>query len=280
MNHAAKKIKWGRWFLHIGLTLFVIVDLAPILWLVLSSVKTNKAISQSPWGWPETLHWENFSHAWEVARLGYYFGNSVFISVVATVITILTATLASFALSRFRYPKFNRVFYVYFLLGLIVPVNSLLIPLYLLINDLQLYGTRWALIIVYTAFQLPITLFIVEAFMRSIPSELEEAGIMDGCGSLKLFWNIMLPITRPAIATVFILNLLNNWNEFILALLFNSDDAVRTIPVGMANFSSQYQVDYATMSAGVLITILPIIGVFLLLRNQIIEGMTAGAVKG
>lgn len=271
---------WKRKAVHIFLIVFVIVDLAPVVWLLLSSVKTNEDIAKAPWGWPESFHWENFVNAWKVAKLGTYFTNSVVITVAASVLTILLAAMAAYAVSRYRFRTGNRFFYGLFLLGLIVPVNALLIPLYLLVNDLHLYGTRGSLIITYTAFQMAISFFIIESFMRSIPNEIEEAGIMDGCGSFQLFFRVMLPMTRPALATVFILNLLQNWNEFILALLFSSGESIRTIPVGMANFSSQYQVDYATMAAGVLITILPVILAFIVLRNQIMEGMTAGAVKG
>ncbi|WP_078552463.1 carbohydrate ABC transporter permease [Bacillus alkalicellulosilyticus] len=262
------------------LLLFIICYLSPIVWLFLSSVKTNQEISKNPWAVPTEFRWENFQEAWQTANLSQYFVNSLLVGVSSSIVTIFIGAMAAFALSRLKFKKANFLIYQYFLLGLLIPVNALLIPLYLIVNDLYLYGSHWALILTYTAFNLPITIFILVSFMVHFPSELEEAGIIDGCGIFRLFWNVLLPITRPALATVLILNLLNNWNEFILALLFNSNQQMRTVPVGLANFASQYQVNYATLSAGALLTIFPIIVMFIVLQKQVIEGMSAGAVKG
>ncbi|HEX7065245.1 MAG TPA: carbohydrate ABC transporter permease [Bacillales bacterium] len=267
-------------FFHFILIFYVIICLGPLVWLAMSSFKTPLEITLSPWGFPDSFHFENYINAWQEASISTFFFNSLFIALATCVISLLVGAAAAFALARMKFQKASLGMYQFFLLGLVVPGGALLIPLYSVITSLGLYNTRVALVLLYVTFSLPVTIFILVAFMRSIPRELEEAGVMDGIGPFGLFVKIILPMTAPALSTVFILNFINSWNEFVMALLFTADKAMRTLPVGMNALKTAYQTDYALLSAGVMYSIVPVIIIFLILQKQVIAGITAGSVKG
>ena len=266
---------------YVVVSIFLIVDVLPLAWLVLSSVRETEAIAQQPWAVPTELHLENFRSAWETANLGIYFQNSIVIGLSATILAILFGAAAAYAVSYFtRYRRLSRYLYSYFLMGLVVPVNALLIPVYLLVNRIGVTDARITLPVVYAAFTMSVTFYILESFIRKIPRELSESAVIDGCGVFNIFTRIVIPSATPALATVFILNFLTNWNEFILALLLTGSVSERTVPVGLANFASQYQIQYGTMAAGVLMAIIPVIIVFVVFQQYVVRGLTAGAVKG
>ncbi len=266
---------------YVAVSVFLIVDVAPLVWLLLSSVRETEAIAQQPWAIPTELHLQNFVSAWDTANLSVYFQNSVLIGLSATVLAILFGAAAAYAVSYFaRYRRLSRYLYTYFLLGLVVPVNALLIPVYLLVNRVGVTDARITLPVVYAAFTMSVTFYILESFIRKIPRELSESAVIDGCGVFNIFLRIVIPTATPALATVFILNFLTNWNEFILALLLTGSVSERTVPVGLANFASQYQIQYGTMAAGVLMAIIPVIIVFVVFQQYVVKGLTAGAVKG
>lgn len=266
---------------YVAVSLFLILDVAPLVWLLLSSVRETEAIAQQPWAIPTELHLQNFVSAWDTANLSVYFQNSVMIGLSATILSISFGAAAAYAVSYFaRYRRLSRYLYTYFLMGLVVPVNALLIPVYLLVNRIGVTDARITLPIVYAAFTMSVTFYILESFIRKIPRELSESAVIDGCGVFNIFLRIVIPSSTPALATVFILNFLTNWNEFILALLLTGSVSERTVPVGLANFASQYQIQYGTMAAGVLMAIIPVIIVFVVFQQYVVRGLTAGAVKG
>jgi raffinose/stachyose/melibiose transport system permease protein len=266
---------------YVAVSVFLIVDVAPLVWLLLSSVRETEAIAQQPWAIPTELHLQNFVSAWDTANLSVYFQNSVLIGLSATVLAIFFGAAAAYAVSYFaRYRRLSRYLYTYFLMGLVVPVNALLIPVYLLVNRVGVTDARITLPVVYAAFTMSVTFYILESFIRKIPRELSESAVIDGCGVFNIFLRIVIPTATPALATVFILNFLTNWNEFILALLLTGSVSERTVPVGLANFASQYQIQYGTMAAGVLMAIIPVIIVFVVFQQYVVKGLTAGAVKG
>ncbi|MGO4543067.1 carbohydrate ABC transporter permease, partial [Paenibacillus sp. 2TAB19] len=236
------RMKNSQWWMHSFLFVYVVALLFPLLWLFMSSFKTNRQITENTWSFPTSFNFDNYVAAWGTANIGKYALNSVYVTVAACLLTLLFAAMTSFAISRMKYEKMNKIVYQFILLGLLVPAGALFIPLYRLIQGIELFGhklydTHLSLILVYSTYALPITVFIIYAFMLSIPSELEEAGIMDGLGASGLFFRIIVPISVPALVTVFILNFIGNWNEYILSQLFITSESLRTLPTGMATFN-------------------------------------------
>ncbi|MCM3784143.1 carbohydrate ABC transporter permease [Neobacillus mesonae] len=271
----------GKSIPHMFLLSYLLVILFPFLFVIFSSVKKdNNAIALSPFGIPREFAFENYVEAWVNAKIGTYFFNSLYISILASVVSILLGAMFAFAVTRMKHGGWNTAFFSLILIGMLIPNNSLMLPIYLLVRKLGILDTHLALIIPYIANALPFTIIILAAFMRSLPSEIEEAAVMDGLRAPGIFAKIVLPLTIPAIVTVFIVNFLGNWNEFLLANYFLSTDTLRTLPVGMVQFRDQYQMNYAQMSAGIVYSVVPVIVIYSILQEQIIEGVTAGSVKG
>lgn len=278
-------IRKSQFWMHSFLISYVVITLFPLLWLLMTSFKTNREITVNTWALPKSFNFDNYKAAWETAKIGLYALNSLYVTVAACLLTLLFAAMTSFALSRMKFTRMNKYVYQFILFGLLVPPGALFIPLYRLIqklsvNGIHLYDSHLGLILVYCTYALPITVFIIYAFMLSIPKELEEAGIMDGLGAIGLFVRVVLPISIPALVTVTILNFIGNWNEYILSQLFITSESLRTLPTGMASFNDGYRTNFASLSAAVIISIVPVLVVYVFLQRQIIEGMTAGSVKG
>ncbi|NDI34184.1 carbohydrate ABC transporter permease [Chengkuizengella sediminis] len=268
-------------FSHIVLLSYILIILTPFVFVLFSSFKENNIeIVTNPWGLPSTFNFDNYILAWKNAKIGTYFFNSFYISTVSSVVTLLFGAATSYALTRMKFMKASRFIYTFILLGLVIPTGSLLVPLYKLITDFNLYNTHWALILPYATFALPVSIYIICAFMRTIPSELEEAAMMDGLGAFGLFTRIILPISIPPLVTVFILNFLGNWNEFVMANFYLSSEHLRTLPVGMVGFRDAFNTNYAQLSAGIVFSVLPVLIIYSILQEKIIEGVTAGSVKG
>jgi raffinose/stachyose/melibiose transport system permease protein len=269
------------WLPHTLLMLYLLVILFPFLFVLFSSVKTdNNAIAMNPFGIPEEIVFSNYVEVWVKAKISVYFLNSLYISALSAVVSILIGSMLSFAVTRMRYPKVGGAVFGLALIGMLIPNNSLLLPIYLLVRRLGVLDTHWALIIPYIANAIPFTVIVLAAFMRSLASEVEEAAVMDGLRAPGIFARIVIPLTVPAMVTVFIVNFLGNWNEFLLANYFLSTDKLRTLPVGMVQFRDQYQMNYAQMSAGIVYSILPVLLMYAVLQKRIMEGLTAGSVKG
>jgi raffinose/stachyose/melibiose transport system permease protein len=266
---------------HIVLMVYVVIILFPFVFVLFSSLKEdNVEISQAPFAFPKELYFQNFVDAWIQAKIDVYFWNSTYISFASAVIGILIAAGTAFALSRMKFPRTSKVIYGVVLLGMLIPGNVLFIAQYMLMMDLDILNTHWALFWPYTAGALPFSVLLITAFMKSIPKELEEAAIIDGLRAPGLFARIILPLTLPALVTVFIINFLGNWNEYLLANFFISKDALRTLPTGMVGFRDAYQTNYALIATGIVFSVTPVLILYAFLQRQIIEGMTAGSVKG
>ncbi|MFY0758777.1 carbohydrate ABC transporter permease [Metabacillus dongyingensis] len=265
--------------IYISLIIFSLINVYPIAWMVMNSFKSEKEFSLNPFFLPETWRWENYIEAWQTAKLGVYFFNSIFIAVLSVVLSVLIGALASYFLARFEF-KMNKFAYVLFIFGLIIPIHATLVPMFILMQQLGLLNSRWTLLFPYIAFNLPITIFLLVSFMKAFPKEIEESAIMDGCGVFRIFWSIILPMSRPALATVTILNFINCWNEFSFALVLINDASLKTIPLGIANFAGQYNTNYTGQMAGLTMVILPTIIFYMLMEKHLVKGMTAGAVKG
>ncbi|MBU5672291.1 carbohydrate ABC transporter permease [Paenibacillus brevis] len=268
-----------RIFAYTFLSLFAIMNIVPLFWMVVNSFKTEQEYAVNPFSLPETLQFSNYAEAWKIANMNVYFLNSLFVTFASLIVTVLLGALASYFLSRFEF-KLRGLTYGLFLLGMLVPIHATLIPIFLIMQKLHFLDTHLSLILPYTAFHLSLTIIILEGFMRGFPKDLEESGVMDGAGIFRIFWSIILPITRPAMATVIILNFIYNWNEYLFALVLISSSELKTLPLGLANFVGIETASLTLQMSALTMALIPIIIFYLLLQKQLVTGMTAGAVKG
>ncbi|MCR8644057.1 carbohydrate ABC transporter permease [Paenibacillus sp. N1-5-1-14] len=265
---------------HVFLWIYVIVTLYPILWAFQNSLKVSADVVADPFGLPTSLHIQNYFDVWVKAKVSTYFFNSFYIATTASVVSIVIAAMVAYAVTRMRYQLPAKIVKSFIGLALLLPGSFLLIPLFRLVSDLHIKDTPFAILFPYITFGIPLTMFIISAFLKSIPNDLEEAGVMDGLTAFGLFWRIILPLTLPALVTVFILNFLGNWNEFIMASFFITADKYRTLPVGMVAFRDSLNQNYGGLFAATMFSIIPVIIIYAFLQEKIIEGVTAGSIKG
>lgn len=274
-----KKSGLFQLFAYTFLILFAIMNIVPLFWMVVNSFKKEQEYAANPFSLPTDFQFSNYVEAWKVANMDVYFFNSILVTLVSLIVTVLLGALAAYFLSRFQF-KLRGLTYSLFLLGMLVPIHATLIPIFLIMQKLHLIDTYFSLILPYTAFHLSLTVFILEGFMRGFPKDLEESGVVDGAGIYRIFWSIILPITRPALATVIILNFIYNWNEYLFALVLITSSELKTLPLGLANFVGIETASLTLQMAALTIALIPIIIFYLLLQKQLVAGMTAGAVKG
>ena len=276
-----KKMSYKIWLgiKYVLLVSFTIMCLYPLAWLFLASFKTNQELYFNTWGLPQSWNPVNYIKAVVEGGVIRYFGNSVIIAVSAVIVTVILSTMASYAISRMHW-KLSKVTYNIFLLGMMIPVYALIIPLFSVFKSMGLLNTYLSVIIPQMAVGFPMAIFIICGFMGSIPRELEEAAVIDGCSIYQCFGMIVLPIAKSSIVTVAVVQFINVWNDLLLPRIFLTDSKMMTLPVGLTNFQSMYSTDYVGEIAAVIITIIPSIAVYILLHKHIMEGMVAGAVKG
>ncbi|MBN1347091.1 MAG: carbohydrate ABC transporter permease [Phycisphaerae bacterium] len=280
---APRKPSWRRSLPYLPVTLILaavsLMMLAPLAWLVMSAMKTNSEIFNSPWSPPAELRFGNFAKAWTVARLGTYVFNSVWITSVSVVAILALSSMAAFAFARLRFRGRNVLFAV-FLIGLIIPIQGVLVPLFLLLKKAGLLYTYPGLILSYVAWGLPLAIYVMRAFFLSLPRDLEDAARIDGCGLFGIYWRILLPIAKPAIATIAVFSALGVWNELLLVQLFINEDTMQTLPRGLLAFSEKYRVDYGLTFSAITMIAVPMIALYAVFQRWFIDGLTAGAVKG
>jgi raffinose/stachyose/melibiose transport system permease protein len=226
---------------------------------------------------PPTL--DNLIEAWTVGRFSIYFKNSLIISIADVIGMVIIASLAGYAFARLRFPGQKLLLYG-LLVGLTIPVAALIIPLYVTMRDLRLLNTYGSVIIADIALAAPIFVFIMRAFFKDLPAELDDAARIDGANEFQIFWQIMLPLARPGLVTVALLEFLWSWNDLFLPLVFLVSNDLRTLPLGMLFFQGQFTIDYGLMSAGVLILSLPVTILFLVFQRDFVKGLASGALKG
>lgn len=273
-----RKVKSSLRFLV--LSLIALSQLFPLYWLLTFSLKSNGEIFGSNIvGLPETWRWENYIKAFTQTSLVRYFMNSVFYSATTVIVAGMLAAMAAYAIARMNW-KLNKVAFAIFTLGIMIPAQAALLPLFQLLDKTGLKGGYLGLLIPYIAGALPMSIMILVGFYKGIPREMEEAAYMDGCGMLRCFFTIILPIIKPAIATASIFTFLGTWNELMLANTFVDSELYRTLPVGIMSFAGQYTTDWGLIGAGMVIATLPTIIIYILLSNQVQQSLVAGAVKG
>uniref|UniRef100_UPI003F49A620 carbohydrate ABC transporter permease n=1 Tax=Nonomuraea bangladeshensis TaxID=404385 RepID=UPI003F49A620 len=252
----------------------------PLLWAVLSSLKTDKEIFTSPWSLPASLRWDNYARAWSEANIGGFFLNSVVVVTSGVFLTLLLSSAVAYVLARFDFPG-NRIIYYLFVGGMLFPAFLALVPLFFVVKNLGLLNTHLGLVLVYTAYGMSFSVFFLTAFFRTLPATLAEAALLDGCSHWGVFFRIMLPLARPGLVSVGIFQFLSMWNDYLLALVLNTDEDDYLLTQGLAAIAvtKGYHSDFSGMFAGLTISLLPVLVVYLLFQRRIAGGMTAGALK-
>ncbi|MFX3633184.1 MAG: carbohydrate ABC transporter permease [Candidatus Pristimantibacillus sp.] len=272
--------KTGYTVLYIVLIAVAVLQLFPLVWLLLFSLKNNQEVfNLPPLSLPMNPRWENYEKVWSAGNIDVYFLNSVWITIAATVITVVLGSLVTFAVTRMKWKGSSLVLGL-FMVAMMIPVHSTLIPLFSLFNKVGLIDHPLSLLFSYVAFNMPITIMILLGFYYALPREVEEAAIIDGCSVNRMFFRIVFPMTSSVLATTAIINMIYNWNEFIFVNTFISSDVYKTLTVGVQNFIGQYTTDWGAIGATLMISILPILLAFLFLSDKIVEGIAAGSVKG
>lgn len=267
------------WLAYIPLCALLVFAVAPLLLAWFAALKTDQQLLTNPWGppWPPTL--ANLLEAWTVGQFSVYFKNSLIISIADVIGIVVISSMAGYAFARLTFPGQRLILYT-LLIGLTIPVAAIIIPLYLTMRDFRLLNTYGSVIVADIALAAPIFVFIMRAFFKDLPRELDDAARIDGANEWQIFWQVMLPLAKPGILTVALLEFLWSWNDLLLPLVFLVTDELRTLPVGMLFFQGRFTIDYGLMSAGVLILSLPVTVLFLVFQRDFVRGLASGALKG
>ncbi len=273
------KIPWGwKVFAYIFLIAFTVVTLFPLIWMFYSSFKTQGEIMLAPMALPSVPTLRNYQEAWRIGNMGRSFFNSVVYSSLGTAFTVLFAIAGSFALTKFPY-KSKKVYFSLFTLGLLVTVNSVIAPLFILEVNTGLYDTYLGVILPYIAFGLPMGILLGSSYIKGIPDSLIEAAIIDGSNYFQIFFKIILIVSTPVVATITILTFLRNWNEFILVFILTTGNHMRSLPVAINSFAGRLNQDYGMQFAALTIGTLPMILFYIGAHNMVIRGFGEGALK-
>jgi ABC-type glycerol-3-phosphate transport system permease component len=278
----------------VGVVALLAVFAGPVIWAALSALKSHTDIALHPWGLPERLSWANYQAAWQ-GGVGTYLANSAVLTVLAVGLVLVVSAPAAYAFARLRF-RADALLLGLVICGLLVPVHAVLVPLYQwnpgtlalkwLVGLLPMLGgfaDRWgdwvAVLGPYVAFGIPLAVLLLRAYFAGIPRELTDAALIDGCGHLRTLSAVMLPVARPALATVAIFQASWIWNELVLAMVFIDDPRQRTLTIGLMSFQGEHATDWGVVLAGVMLAVVPVLGLYLAFQRHIIKGLTAGAVK-
>ena len=279
VNYEKVRRRTVSFFVHLFLILVSLGCLFPLWWAFASSLKTQSTVFKDLSLFPLNPHWENYWTAWTKADFGLYFLNSLFYTVTVVLGVVFIASMAAYAFSRLSFPGRN-ILYVILISTMMIPIPGSFIALYVLLNKLHLVDTRWGYILPQINGGLALGIFLLKTFFDDLPKELEDSARIDGCGRFRVYWHIALPLARPALAVLAIFNILAVWNEYLLAMLVLSNKNLMPLQRGLMVFQGAHITQYPLLMAGIVITILPVLVVYLALQKHIIKGITAGAVKG
>lgn len=271
------------WAIIIYTTLiaWTMFSVCALVWIILTSFKTNKELYAGVWALPKGLHFENYIKAWSVVNLGRYFFNSIIVTSLAIFALTFLCTPAAYVLSRFNF-KGRGFINNLIILGMGIPYQLLLIPLYKIFLDIKLADNIFGLTLVYIVLSIPFTIYLLSGFIRSLPSELEQAALIDGCSEYGVFWKVIFPLSQPGVLAAAIFNFIFLWNEYMLALVFLPSSQNKTISLGLYSIQSamQYTADWTGLFAAVVIVMMPTIILYFILSEKVMTGITLGAVKG
>ena len=275
-----KRTGLGMPFIIIGSLLLVFVCLFPFVWMGLSSIKTlGELYTVPPHWWPDTPTLANYAKVIFESNIPRYFLNSVIISVGATGLALILAIFASYGFARFDF-KGKPFWQAFVLVGQLLPTAAIIVPLFITLRVLGLVNTYWGLILVYMIITLPLSVWMLTSYFRAIPVELEEAAIIDGSSRLGVLFRITLPLSLPGLVAVIVYAFVTTWNEFIFALCFATDSSVKTLPIGLSEFSTEFNTDWGAVMAASMVMTVPIALLFLVFQKLFVGGLTAGGLKG
>lgn len=278
MKIGQNKIGPGEFLWFIVLILLALIIIYPLFWILMSSFKDYASIYNDVWGLPEVWHFENYVNAWNKG-ISQYFINSLVVTICTLAGVVIIATAAAFGICQMKGKLANVVFL--FCMGcLLLSPQVCVLPLFMLLKAMKIKNTYLAMILPYIAFRLPVSIMLVRTFFISISKELEEAAIIDGASLVQIYNSIYLPLSKPIISTVAIMTCYYAWNEFMFATIFIDSSKLRTIPVGLMVFRDGLISDWGVIMAGMVISCLPIIAMFIIMQKNFVRGITAGAVKG
>jgi raffinose/stachyose/melibiose transport system permease protein len=266
-----KLIGWGF------VVLLALLVIYPLIWMVVSGFKSNQEIFASPWGLPSQWRWGNYQEAWNLGIVRYL-TNSVIVTTVSVVTTTLISAWAAYGLTRVRIPFGNAIVLV-ILGGLMLAPTVALIPLFRLLQNLHIFDTYLALIVLYTAFRIPFTTFLIRAYMIELPMEVDEAAFIDGASRTQIFWRVIMPMSKPILISAALLQALFAWNEYVFALVFINSEKLKTLPVGLVSMQSRLLTDWPIVFASLTLAALPMVVVFLLGQRHFLRGLTDGVGK-
>ncbi len=263
------------------IALFLFVEIYPIFWILMSSIKSNNEFALSPsYALPQGVYWQNYVEAWNRGRMNIYFMNSAIVTVISLVLIILLSTTSAFALTKMHWKLRGRTMKM-FLSGIMVPTAVVLIPLYTIYNRIGLINSRLSLILTYVAFGLPLSIFLLRSYLTALPDELMEASVIDGASIYQVFLKIVLPLMKTGIVTVGVIQFYFRWNDLMFSMTFINDSALKTVQTGLLYFSDQYgNRNWGAIFACIAISVMPTLIIYVAMNKLVIEGMTAGAVKG
>jgi len=275
--------KTKKVFVNLSIHLFLITVsltcLFPLIWMISSSLKTQQEIFSSTSLIPKVFHFENYIQAWMEGGFERYFLNSILYTVSVVIGIIVVSSLAAYAFSRLQFPGKNLLFFM-FMAAMMIPIPGSFVPLYVLLNKLHLRNTSIGYILCMINVGLSTSIFLLKTFFDKMPKELEDAARIDGCSKLGIWWNVALPLSKPVLAVVVVFNALNVWNEYVLALIIFDSKSLMPLQVALTTFQGEFITRYPLLMAGLTITALPIILVYLLMQKYIVKGVTQGAVVG
>ncbi|MCU6709960.1 carbohydrate ABC transporter permease [Paenibacillus sp. J5C_2022] len=273
--------KLARWSNYVLLSLITFIILYPMLYMVLNALRSTKEIMLYPTRlWPaDGFQWSNYAEAFRVGKVSIYLLNSITVTGITLLCQLIVVTLAAYALGKWK-PPGHKVLFVLFLATLMITSEMTTIPVFLMLREFELLNTHQGLILAYVGGGIGMAIYLIKNFVDTLPKEVDEAARMDGAGLLRVFWYIDLPLIVPVLAVVTIMSFVGVWSEFFWALITITDDRLKTLPLGLLNFQSQYNTNYGVLLAGLTIVTIPSMLVYLLFSRYFIEGMTAGSIKG
>lgn len=279
-NRTKKRFRWPSFFLYLFLGIVTVIQVYPLIWLFLFFFKDNNEIySGNAMGIPHIWRISNYYTVMTGGNVGVYFGNSVIVTGITIAVSTILITTSAYAIVRMHW-KAKNIFLNYILLGMMVPIHATLLPMFIVLRNLNLLNSYLSLILPYVVFALPMGVFIMVGFMKNIPRELEESACLDGCNIYQMFWRIALPLVRPAIATVAIFTFLSSWNELMFANTFISNDSLKTLTVGIMALSGQQGTAWGPIGAGLVIATVPTLLIYFIFSDQLQKSVIAGAIKG
>lgn len=280
MRETSKAVKITAGFAkYLFMVFFVAIAVGPILWAFLSSFKSYAEINSSAFSLPETFNLDNYKAAFQYAPIAKYFLNSIIIVGCSVLVTVAFVAMCSYVTSRFDF-KLKIVIVLLISASLMLPAQAISQPLFAIFQMLGIFDTKLGLVIVYSAMGIPMSFFVMMSYYHTISRALEESAYMDGASFLQTFTSIILPLAKPGLVTVAMLQFINTWNEFYFALMLTSGDRARTVPIALNYYMGTFANNYSALFAAVVMTVLPTILLFIILQRQVMESLTAGAVKG